>query len=124
MSQVIDSKTEKHSYAALFAKENIETTLTLIYTESSGSFRVNYDSKFSGIKEGHIQGGPIDISGNTSIVVNNNPKVSVIISQFHYDIPNNYISLHITITVDIPIIGNQIIYNQTLSGTSNTTLTN
>lgn len=121
MPQVIDSKTEKHSYNVFFSKENVETTLALIYTESTSSLGIGYYSKFSGIKEGHVKGGPIAVSGNTTVVANPNPKVTVIISQFHNDMPNNYISLHVTITVDIPALGKKTIYNQTLAGKYNST---
>lgn len=119
MPQVIDSKTEKHSYNAFFSKENVETTLALIYTESTNSIGIGYYSKFSGIKEGHVQGGPIAVSGNITVVVNPNPKVTVIINQFHDDISNNYISLHVTITVDIPMLSKKTVYNQTLGGKYN-----
>ncbi|MBD7912848.1 MULTISPECIES: hypothetical protein [Clostridium] len=119
MSQVIDSKTEKHTYGTLFLKETVTTTLTLLYTGSTTTYGLNYDSKFSGIKDGHVQGGPISVSDNITVVVNANPKVTVIISEFNNNIENHYISLHVIIKVDIPIIGEETIYDQTLGGKYN-----
>ncbi|ADL52927.1 hypothetical protein [Clostridium cellulovorans] len=116
MSQtIIDSKSERHSYKVFFTQENIRTILSLVYM-GNNNFAINYNSWFSGVKAGHVQGGPIAISGNTRIKANNNPDVLVTVSNFNSDLQNHSISLHITINVNIPMIGPQIIYNQTLGG--------
>lgn len=116
--QVIDSKSEKNSYGAWVVSENVKTTLSLVYM-GNNIFALNYDSVFSGLKFGQVQGGPISVSGNTTIIVNNDPKVTVTIGQFNQDLQNNSISLHVMIDVDIPVIGLKTIYNQTLGGNYN-----
>ncbi|CAD6876888.1 hypothetical protein [Methylomonas fluvii] len=80
----------------------------------NGKIGVSYDSVFSGVKSGHVQGGPIEINGDITKVVNDSPRVAVIVSQFNKS--PNYISMHIAITVDIPVIGTQTLYSQTLGG--------
>ena len=116
MSQnIIDTKSERHSYKVFFTQEDIRTILSLVYM-GNNSFALNYNSWFSGVKAGHVQGGPISISGNTRIKVNNNPAVFVTVSHFNSDLQNHSISLHVTINVNIPMIGPKIIYNQTLGG--------
>lgn len=119
MSQTIDSKSERHSYRVLFMEETITTTLTLVYSGSKTSYDIYYDAVFSGIKSGKVNGGPIPVSGNLTKEVNHNPEVIVKVSQFNNDIANNYVSMHITITVDIPVIGKKTIFDQVIGGDYN-----
>jgi hypothetical protein len=116
--QVIDSKSEKNSYGAWVVSEDVKTTLSLVYM-GNNIFALNYDSVFSGLKSGQVQGGPISVSRNTTIIVNNDPKVTVAISQFNLDLRKNYVFLHVKIDVDIPVIGSETIYEQTLGGNYN-----
>lgn len=113
---VIDKKTENHTYGALFVKEKVSTTISLVYL-SNGNFGISYESKFSGVKDGHVQGGPVEITGNMNKVVNKSPKVTISISNFHKS--DEIVAMTIKITVDIPVIGSETIYNQTLSGPYN-----
>lgn len=110
---VIDKKTESHDYGHWPLKESVTTTIMLL-NMGGGQIGVSYDSDFSGLKSGHVQGGPIAIEGNEGIIVNDSPKVTVVISQFNKTA--NYISVHIAITVEIPVIGSETIYDQTLGG--------
>lgn len=116
---VIDSKTDKHTYGTWPAKETVETTISLVEMDD-GNFGLKYDSKFSGIKSGHVQGGPYQVDGNMEIKVNDNPKVMLIISN--YNKTEEIIVMSVKITVNIPVIGTKTIFNETLSGnyTSNT----
>ncbi|WP_103071556.1 hypothetical protein [Aquimarina sediminis] len=114
MSQtVIDSKTQTVKFGFWPAKEEITTTLQLLNL-GKGDFGIDYHSKFSGIKDGEVKGGPISIDGNLTKVVNKSPEVKVIVSN--YNKTNDYISMHVKIDVDIPVIGNETIYEQTLGG--------
>ena len=110
---IIDSKTQKHTFSAIFKKETVVTTLDLVEL-SAGKFGVMYNSKYSGIKSGHVSGGPVAVSGNGSHVVNPNPKVEVIVSN--YSDSGSHISMHIKITVAIPVLGTKTIFDATLGG--------
>ncbi|ADL50714.1 hypothetical protein [Clostridium cellulovorans] len=117
MSQatIIDTKSETHNYDLVFTHESVTTTLSISYT-GDDNFGIIYNSEFSGIKNGHVQGGPIPVSQNTQIKVHDNPDVIVTITQFNLDLQNHHISLHIRIDVDIPVIGKKNIFDQTLGG--------
>lgn len=110
---VIDSKTDKHSFGFWKAKEEVTTTITLVHM-GSGQFGLSYDCEFSGIKSGHVSGGPYPVSGNMHKVLHNSPQVVLTISNF--DETSTTISMKVTITVDIPVIGNKTIYDETLGG--------
>lgn len=110
---IIDQKTEKHNFGVWPVTETVTTTLSLV-NMGSGKFGLTYDSGFSGVKKGHVSGGPYEVTGNENIVVNENPKVVATISNFNKT--ESYISMHEKITVDIPIIGTKTIYDQTIGG--------
>ncbi len=110
---VIDSKTDKHSFGFWKAKEEVTTTITLVHM-GGGQFGLSYDCEFSGIKSGHVSGGPYPVSGNMHKVLHNSPQVVLTISNF--DETSTTISMKVTITVDIPVIGNKTIYDETLGG--------
>lgn len=115
---IIDKKTEHHSYGIWFAKETVTTTISLVNMQD-GIFGLSYESVFNGIKDGHVQGGPHEITGNTEITVHKSPKVVLTISN--YNETESVISMTVNISVNIPGIGNENIYNQTLSGTYSNT---
>ncbi|WP_221801925.1 hypothetical protein [Oceanobacter mangrovi] len=110
---VIDKKSEKNSFGFLTMKAHVDTTLTLVEMEE-GKTGVLYETVFSGLKDGRMNGGPFVISKNTTRQVNDSPEVNVIVSEF--DKQQDAVSMRITITVDIPVLGKQTIYNQTLAG--------
>ena len=110
---VIDSKTDKRKFGFWPVTETVTTTLTLVNL-GAGRVGINYHSKFSGVKDGEVSGGPIEVSGDIEKVVNQSPKVTVIVSQFNKT--SNYISMHVKIVVDIPVIGSETIYSKTLGG--------
>lgn len=110
---IIDRKVESHTFGVWPVKENIKTTLTLVKMDN-GSLGLIYEADFSGVKSGHVSGGPREINGDGTIVVNPNPKVVVSISQ--YKRTDTYGSMHIKITVDIPVIGSETIFDKTLGG--------
>ncbi|MBS7564181.1 hypothetical protein KHS38_07165 [Mucilaginibacter sp. Bleaf8] len=112
-NSVIDTKTDKHTFGVWPVKETVTTTLSLILT-GPDTFGLNYQAQYSGIKSGTVSGGPYAVSGNGSFVVNDNPKVTVTISN--YSDSGSYISMHIQITVDIPVIGTETIFDETLGG--------
>ncbi|WP_413167783.1 hypothetical protein ACL6C3_13905 [Capilliphycus salinus ALCB114379] len=114
-ASVIDVKTDEHTYGALFAREKVAVTLTLIETDP-GQFAIKYEATYSGIKSGHIAGGPVPITGDSSTVVNQNPKVTVIVSNYSNDQQNHLISAHIQITVQAPVLGNITIFDKSLGG--------
>jgi hypothetical protein len=114
-ASVIDVKTDEHSYGFLFFRETVTVTLTLIETDP-GQFAIKYEAIFSGMKAGHIAGGPVSITGDSSTVVNPDPKVTVIVSNYSNDQQNHVISAHIKITVDAPVLGNIIIFDKSLGG--------
>ncbi len=110
---VIDKKTETHSYG--LGAEKVETTLWLVYMGDK-KVGIKYDSHYSGVKNGHVTGGPHQVTKDGTIVVNESPKVEVIISNFSN--ANNHATMHVKITVDSGIwgVGEQTIFNQTLAG--------
>lgn len=109
----IDCKSESHSYGALFAKEKVTTNICLV---NMGAKKVGltYESKFSGIKSGDVHGGPFEVDDNMSKTLNNSPKVQLAISG--YQNTGSYASMHVKITVDIPVLGTKTIYDKTLGG--------
>ncbi|MDY0321396.1 MAG: hypothetical protein WHU93_02165 [Arcobacteraceae bacterium] len=110
---VIDSKTESQSYGGFPVSEKVKTTLQLL-NMGDGNIGLSYDSSFSGVKSGQVHGGPIAINGNEDKVVNQTPRIVVSISEFNKS--KSYASMHVRIVVDIPVLGNKTIYNQTLGG--------
>ncbi|ADQ80270.1 hypothetical protein Palpr_2134 [Paludibacter propionicigenes WB4] len=110
---VIDKKAEHHSFGVWPVKINVDTTLTLVKQEND-HLGISYDCVFSGVKSGHVQGGPIQVDGDMTKVVNDNPKVLVIISG--YQKTAAYASMHVKITVDAPVIGTITIFDSTLGG--------
>lgn len=110
---VIDQKVEEHSYGLWPIKEKITTTIALV---NLGSKKVGltYDAEFSGIKDGHVNGGPAEIDGNMTQIINENPKVELVIAQ--YQNTGSYASMNVQITVDMPVLGTHAIFNQTLGG--------
>jgi hypothetical protein len=110
---VIDSKGESHSYGGFPVSEKVSTTLQLL-NMGDGNIGLSYDSSFSGVKSGQVHGGPIVITGNEEKVVNQSPRVVVSISEFNKS--KSYASVHVRIIVDVPVLGSQTIYNQTLGG--------
>ena len=113
---VIDSKTQSKTFGLWPAKETVTTTLNLLElsAENPPSFGISYDVSYSGIKDGHIVGGPINVQGNGTYVVNENPRVVVTISN--YSLSGNLISFHIVINVTAPVIGDITIFDGTLGG--------
>jgi|GEM_PF-1149862 len=110
---VIDRKTDRHTFGHWPAKEEVATTITLVHM-GSGKFGLSYDSVFSGVKSGHVSGGPYPVSGNMHKVLHNSPQVVLTISNF--DETSTTISMRVTITVDIPVLGNKTIFDETLGG--------
>ena len=111
---VIDKKTETHKFGGWIASESVTTTISLV-NMGDGKFGLSYDSKFSGVKDGHVQGGPFAVDGNKNIKVHSSPDVHLTISKF--DKTSSTISMNVDITVDIPVLGTKTIFDQTLSGT-------
>jgi hypothetical protein len=110
MAQVIDSKTETHDYWV----EKVSTTLTLLET-APDQFGISYNSTYSGVSgNGSVQGGPITVSQNGSWTVNDNPRITVSVSNYSDDKGNRLVSTHVTINVDV--LGGVKIYDQTLGG--------
>jgi hypothetical protein len=110
MAQVIDSKTESHDYFV----EKVSTTLTLLET-ASDQFGIDYNATYSGIfGSGSVQGGPITVSQNGSWIINDNPRITVSVSNYSDDKGNRLVSMHITIHVDV--LGGINIFDQTLGG--------
>lgn len=110
---VIDSKTQSNKFGFWPVTESVTTTLDLVEM-SAGKFGVNYKAVYSGVKDGTVSGGPTSIPGNGSFVVNPSPKVTVIVTN--YSDSGTYISMHIQITVDIPVLGTKTIFDATLGG--------
>lgn len=108
----IQCKTEKHSFG--FGAEKVSTTLCLV-NMGAGKVGLRYESKFSGIKDGDVSGGPIEIDGNLEKTIHNDPKVAITVSG--YQNTGSYASMHVKIVVDGPFpIGKVTIYDQTLGG--------
>lgn len=110
---VIDSKTESHSYGFWKASENVKTTISLL-NMGGGKVGLSYSASYSGLETGTVQGGPFEVDGDETKKVHDSPEVDVVISQ--YEKGENHVSTHVAITVDIPVIGKQTIYSETLAG--------
>lgn len=110
---IIASKTDDKTFGAWPLKEKISTTITLLQT-GSDAFGLAYQAVYSGIKSGSVSGGPYAVSGNLNKVVNQSPKVTLIVSN--YSDTGSYISMRVIITVDIPVIGTETIFDETLGG--------
>ena len=110
---VISEKTESHTFGVWPVKEKVTTTMSLV-NMGNGQLGLSYESTFSGIKEGDVKGGPEEIDGDVEKVVNDSPKVVVAVSEFNK--ASNYASMHVEISVEIPVIGTEQIYSQTLGG--------
>lgn len=109
---VIDSRTEKTSFGLGALK--VQTTLTLVKMDEGG-FGILYSADYSGMKEGHVTGGPASLpSGNARVVVNASPEVVLIITN--YVDSGSTISMHVQVTVAVPVLGTKTIFNNTLGG--------
>ncbi|TAJ12216.1 hypothetical protein DMA11_13780 [Marinilabiliaceae bacterium JC017] len=109
-NSVIDTKTEHHKFfVPPWYSEVVDTRLTLV-TMGSGKVGILYDSKFSGVKSGHVHGGPIEVKGNT--VIKPDPRVTITISNFRKT--DTYASMHIKI--DVSAVISVTIFDQTLGG--------
>ena len=110
---IIDSKSETHTYGFIVT-EKIVVTLTLL-EKSPGKFAMDYEFVYSGISSGDTKNGdPVDISGNCTVTANPDPKVIYTISN--YSDSGTYISMQITITVDMKQLGTKTVFDQTLGG--------
>lgn len=112
-NSVIDSKTQSFDFGFWPFKEKVTTTLDLVEI-SAGKFGVNYKAVYSGLKDGTVSGGPAMIPSDGTYIVNEDPKVAVIVTN--YSDSGAYISMNIQITVDIPVIGTETIFDGTLGG--------
>ncbi len=112
-NSVIDSKTQEHNFGFWPVTEKVKTTLNLVEI-STGNFGITYVASYSGVKDGKVSGGPVPISGNGDHTVNEDPKVVVKISN--YADSGTHISMHIIITVAIPVLGTKTIFDATLGG--------
>ena|SRR5215813_8218676 len=111
MAQVIDSENDTREF--FLGLQKVSTTLTLCET-APDQFGISYDSSYSGIYSGHNAGGPITVSQNGSWKVNDNPTITVSVSNYSDDKSNRQVSMHANINVDI--IGVGTIYDKTLGG--------
>ena len=112
-NSVIDSKTQEHSFGFWPVTEKVKTTLTLVEIDP-GNFGITYVASYSGVKDGNVSGGPVSIPGNGNYKVNDDPEVVVKVSN--YSESDTYISMHIVITVAIPVLGTKTIFDATLGG--------
>ncbi|WP_103071557.1 hypothetical protein [Aquimarina sediminis] len=108
---LIDKKTQKFKFGYWPFQERIKTTLTLV-SLGNGNFDIHYTSQFSGLKIGKIENVEIPESGSITKRVNGNPEIEVDLSN--YSPSSNYIAIHVKINVEVPGLGNQMIYNQIL----------
>ena len=113
MSTVIDKQSQQSKLGAWPVTESVTVTLTLLET-NPGEFGVNYEAEYSGIQNGRVAGGPIPISGNGSWVVNQDPKVTVNVSNYSDDKNARVISGHVKIT--LAMLGNHTIFDKTMGG--------
>lgn len=109
----IQCKTQSESYG--FGAEKVSTTLCLVHM-GGAKVGLTYESEFSGIKSGQVSGGPIEVDGNIARDVNPDPKVTISVSG--YENTGSHASMHVSITVAIPLplVGTKTIYSQTLAG--------
>ena len=111
---VIESKTYSHHFGLWPASEKVKTTMNLMKMPD-GMFCLSYVSKFSGIKDGHVSGGPYEITGNVEIIAQQNPKVLLQVSGYHKTAST--ISMNVSVIADIPVMGTHTIYSKSLCGT-------
>lgn len=109
---IIDSQTETHNWVI----EKCSVRLDLLELNApNGKFGVNYSAHWSGVKKGQISGGPVPVPGNGSTVVNHNPDVTVIVSN--YNDTGSTVSMHVKVTVAAGgPIGTKTVFDKTLSG--------
>ena len=110
---VIDKRTYKKSFGVWPLKGEVTTTMTFVNMGNS-NVGLSYEAEYGGIQAGSDKGGPFEVTGNQIKNVNDSPKVEVIISDFNKT--SNHASLHVRITVGIPVIGTETIFDETLSG--------
>ncbi len=109
----IASVTDKKSFGSLFVKEHVETTLSL-YCMDGDKLGIGYESKFDGLKDGHVHGDPIEITGNMHKTIHQSPTISINISKFEKSATD--ITMEVKISVDAPVLGECVIFNKVLSG--------
>jgi hypothetical protein len=115
MANVICTVTDQHDFGSWPFIEHVSVTLTLLET-APDQFAVAYDATYSGLKDGRVAGGPVPVNGNGTWVVNPNPKVTVIVSNWSDDHAQHLISAHIKIVVDAPVLGTITIFDKSLGG--------
>lgn len=110
---VIDKKTNKKSFGIWPVKGEVTTTMSIVNMGNS-KFGLSYEAEYRGVQDGSVKGGPFEITGNETRTVHDSPRVEVILNNF--DKTSNHVSVHVRITVDIPVIGTETIFDETLSG--------
>jgi hypothetical protein len=112
-NSVIDTKKDENTFGGIVFRETITTELTLVKIED-GKFGLSYAISYSATKSGSTNGGPINVGGNETFQANASPLVIVTITD--YADSGNTISMHVVITVAIPVLGTKIIFDETLAG--------
>lgn len=109
---VIASKTDNNNWFI----EKCSVTLTLVQmSPADPKFGLSYSADWSGVKKGNTAGGPYPVAGNGTTVVNQDPKVTLIVSD--YTDTGSTISMHVEVTVDAGgVIGTKTVFDDTLSG--------
>jgi hypothetical protein len=110
---VIDSKSDTRKFKKFPFSETVITTINLLEL-TPGKFGVSYEADYSGVKDGKINGGPVDVPGNGTFIENDDPKVIMVISN--YSDSGIAISTQITINIDAPVLGTVTIFDQALGG--------
>ena len=107
---VINTKIDKTSFA--FGAKKVITTISLV-NMGSGKVGLTYDADYSGMASGHVASDKaIEIDGNKTQKVHNNPEVDVIISN--YEKTSVHVLMHIKVTVNYA--RKHTIFDETLEG--------
>jgi hypothetical protein len=112
MANIIDTEVEYHAFG--FGVEKITTTLTLLEL-TPGKFGMDYEFQYSGKETGDSKSpAPVAINQNCMVTAETNP--TVIYTVANYSDSGTYVSMQITITIDMGILGTKTVFDKTLGG--------
>ncbi|TSE03456.1 MULTISPECIES: hypothetical protein [Aquimarina] len=108
---LIDKKTQEVRFGYWPFQDRVKTTLTLISLEN-GSFDIHYLGQFNKLKIGKVENITIPEHGNVTKRINDYPEIKFEICK--YNVANNYAAMQVKIDAEVPGLGCQTIYDQTL----------
>lgn len=117
-NQIIDKKTGRHSFGSFPTQVHTLTTISLVLMPSGG-FGLSYEIAFGGLLNRKVNGGPYQVDRDLNLTINEDPLV--ILNTSNYNQTPDTISMNVSVSLQISMLGKQYIFSQTLGGEYSTT---